>query len=196
MISQKKRGKNKRSEIKYEKQPILDLVPKMKFVDRHRLNEDSHPADWVHAFIPEAPKKGDSRGCGITKWCQFTNMKADMDFAGNVDSGGLLYKFEPFTPREIEKHLSLFIIQGLNPSPQLKMKARYQYQEQVQGNDLVASSIGTNFERSNNSPPKAKHCVTSPGSNSAPAGCNTIALWNVAETKLRLRETSVEIAVA
>ena len=54
-----------------------------------------------------------------------------MDFAGNVDSGGLLYKFEPFTPREIEKHLSLFIVQGLNPSPQLKMKAKSQKQEQV-----------------------------------------------------------------
>ena len=70
-----------------------------------------------------------------------------MGFAGNADSGGLLYKFEPFTPREIKKkYLSLFIIQGINPSPQLKMKARYQYQEQVQGNDLVASSIGMNFE--------------------------------------------------
>ncbi len=79
-------------------------------------------------FIPEAPKKGDSKGCGISKWCQYTNMKADMDFAGNLDSGGLLYKFEAFTPREIEKHLSLFIVQGLNPSLQLKMKVKSQKQ--------------------------------------------------------------------
>ena len=70
-----------------------------------------------------------------------------MDFAGNIDSSGLVYESEPFTPRETVKHLSLVIIQGLNPSPQLKMKARYQNQEQVQGNDSVASSIGTNIQQ-------------------------------------------------
>ena len=32
-VISRKKGKNKRSQIKYEKQPILDLVPNMKFID-------------------------------------------------------------------------------------------------------------------------------------------------------------------
>ena len=132
--------------IKYEKQPVEDLIPNLKFILQNRLGRHSHPADWVCAFIPESQKKGDSNGCGISKWCQYTNMKAEMDFASGSQSGGLSYKFTPFTPREIEQHLSLYIVQGLNPSPQLRMKAQFQHQEQVQGNDLIATSIGNSFD--------------------------------------------------
>ena len=98
------------------------MIPNIKFVEKHHLNELSHPADWYRAFIPECPKKGDPNSSCIQKWCQFTNMKAELDFAGHTELGGLSYKYIPFTPREIEQHLAMYIIQGLNPAPQLKMK--------------------------------------------------------------------------
>ena len=47
----------------------------------------------------------------------------------------------PFTPQEIEQHLSLYIFQGINPSPQLIMKTRSQSVEPVQGNDLIANVL-------------------------------------------------------
>ena len=74
-------------------------------------------------------------------------MKAELDFAGQKDTGGLLYKYIPFSPRELEQPLSMYMIQGLNPSPQLKMKSKSQNTESMQGNDLVFRSIGENFDK-------------------------------------------------
>ena len=149
--SKKKRKKTSTTKLasrKYEKQPIKTLIPNIKFVEKHHLNEFSSPADWFRAFIPESPKKGESNSLCIQKWCQFTNMKAQLDFAGNAEFGGLSYKFVPFTPREIEQHLAMYMIQGLNPSPQLKLKSKSQSVESIQGNDLVFRCIGgDNYEK-------------------------------------------------
>jgi len=74
-------------------------------------------------------------------------MKADLDCAGESNQEGLEYKYEKFSPQEIEQHLSMYIFQGLNPSPQLVMKSKPQSLEPVQGNDLIYSKVGKNFER-------------------------------------------------
>ena len=68
-------------------------------------------------------------------------MNAKLDFAGNENFGGLSYNFNEFTPREIEQHLSLYIAQGLSPSPQIKMKAKSQQAEPLQGNVLINTCI-------------------------------------------------------
>ena len=41
----------------------------------------------------------------------------------------------------------MYMIQGLNPAPQLKMKSKSQSSESMQGNDLVFRCIGENFEK-------------------------------------------------
>ena len=81
------------------------------------------------------------------QWCQYTNMKANLDCAGDKIQDGLGYKFNPFTLREIEQHLSLYIFQGLHPSQQLIMKTKNQSVEPVQCNYLIANVLGNNFER-------------------------------------------------
>ena len=106
-----------------------NLIPNLKFTAKYGLDEDSHPGDWLKAFIPKHMKKRDSRSVCISKWSQYSNMKAKLNFAGNEKLGGLSYNFEEFTPREIEQHLSLYIAQGLSPSPQIKMKAKSQLAE-------------------------------------------------------------------
>ncbi len=111
------------------------------------MNNESNPADWVRVLIPELTPKGDSKVASLSKLRQYTNMNAEMDLAGLGDSGELSYKFVPFTPKELEQHLSLYIVQGLNPSTQLQMKTKLQYHEAVQEIDLVAEKIGENFER-------------------------------------------------
>ena len=55
------------------------------------LNDESHPADWLQAFIPELQPKSNAKACSISKRYQYTNMKAEMDFARLEDSGGLSY---------------------------------------------------------------------------------------------------------
>ena len=77
--------------VKYEKQLVKNLIPIIKFLEKYRLDSsESHHADWVRSFIPELQAKGDSNDTSISKWCECTNMKASMDFAGNADLlGGL-----------------------------------------------------------------------------------------------------------
>ena len=74
-------------------------------------------------------------------------MKAEMDCGVDNSQDRTGYKFELFTPQQIEQHLSLYIFQGLNPSPQLIMKTKPQSLEPLQGNDLIAGKFGANFDR-------------------------------------------------
>ena len=106
------------------------------------MDENSHPADWLRALLPDVPPKGQGNAFSKKQWCQFTNMKAELDCAGDKNQDGLGYKYKPFTPREIEQHLSMYIFQGLNPSPQLMMKTKTQAIEPV-----IAGNLGNNFDR-------------------------------------------------
>ena len=72
---------------------------------------------------------------------------AELDFAVHKEFGGLLYKFILFTPRELEQHLVMCMIQGLNPFPQLKMKSKSQSAKSIQDNDLIFRCIGGYFEK-------------------------------------------------
>ena len=45
--------------IEYIKKPMSDeLLPNIKFTRTHRLDENSHPAEWLRAFIPDIAPKG------------------------------------------------------------------------------------------------------------------------------------------
>ena len=70
-----------------------------------------------------------------------------MEFAGNQASGGCYENFERFTPDEIRRHLILYSIQGLNPSPQLHMKMKHQREEPIQGCDAIANAMGANVKK-------------------------------------------------
>ena len=69
-----------------------------------------------------------------------------MKFAGIPERGGYSRKFVQFTPDEIERHISLYIFQGLNPSPRVTMKMKTQNMEPLQGCDAIAEAMGPNAE--------------------------------------------------
>ena len=58
--------------------------------------------------------------------------------------GGMYHDFKPFSYEDIEKHLVLYILQGLNPLPQVEKKFASQANDQVQGNDLCFCVFGSN----------------------------------------------------
>ena len=74
-------------------------------------------------------------------WCKYTNQKA---FFANAGTELCYPDFVSFTPREIERHLGVYFINGLNPSPQVKMKFRSQEQDPINENDLVWKCMGPN----------------------------------------------------
>ena len=123
--------------------PITELTPNDKFISQNRLNEESHPADWVRAFLPNSKEKGSPANTFCTdKWSSYLNTRAWQDLAGIKERGGSYDTFVPFTPDEVEKHIALYIVQGLIPSPTLSRKLSRQGEEPIQGNDLIASALG------------------------------------------------------
>ena len=56
--------------------------------------------------------------------------------------GGIYPTFKPFSYQEIERFIALYILQGLNPSPQVEMKFSSQETDPVQGNDLCYCFFG------------------------------------------------------
>ena len=73
-----------------------------------------------------------------------------MEFGGDKSAGGADDKFERFILGEIRRHLLLYSIQGLSPSPQLHMKMKDQTEEPFQGCDAIANITG-NTIKSNSS---------------------------------------------
>ena len=137
-----------RGKIKLSLQPVTKLTCNHEFLKKHGLDENSTPSDWIYPFLPSHKPKGSPPDTFITdQWAAFTNMKAEMEFAGNQASGGCYENFERFTPDEIRRHLILYSIQGLNPSPQLHMKMKHQREEPIQGCDAIANAMGANVKK-------------------------------------------------
>jgi hypothetical protein len=51
-------------------------------------------------------------------------------------------QFKPFTVIEIRQFLALYILQGLSPSPQIKMKFKPQAADKINGNDMCSQVFG------------------------------------------------------
>ena len=65
---------NKNGEASYKKVPCDETVPNIDFIKKHKLDFNSHPADWMNAFLPKHPIAGSHLSLhDITSW---TNMKA------------------------------------------------------------------------------------------------------------------------
>lgn len=81
----------------------------------------------------------------VGDWCKFTNLKAMLSNAGK---DGTIYKdFVPFTVHEIMKHIGVYFIHGVSPSPQVEQKMRSQVDDPINGNDMVYNAMGANAIR-------------------------------------------------
>ena len=65
---------NRHGEASYKEVPCDETVPNIDFIKNNKLSFDSHPADWLNAFLPKNPKAGCNLSIhDLTSW---TNMKA------------------------------------------------------------------------------------------------------------------------
>ena len=132
----------------YTLQEVKKSVPNMKFIKKHRLSYKAEPFEWFNAFIPFKKSRSESNQDGswtIGEWTRNTNLKAMLSNAG---SGGTIYKdFTPFTTFELMKHVGLYFLNGVSPSPRVEMKLKPQAMDPFNGNDMVFNSMGSNAER-------------------------------------------------
>ena len=117
-------------------------------MNNHNLSYDSDPFQWFNAFIPFKKSSVQARrdgGFTIGEWTRFTNLKALLSNAG---TGGTVYKdFVPFTTFELMKHIGIYFLNGVSPSPRVEMKMQPQTVDPFNGNDMVYNSMGPNSER-------------------------------------------------
>jgi len=90
-----------------------------------KLTVESSPEDWVEAL--------------------YFNAKAMLSNAGQ--KGGIYPDFNPFSPQEIKSFLGLYVLHGLSPSPQVKMRFKSQLEDPVCGSDICHAVFGKNTEK-------------------------------------------------
>ena len=109
----------------WTEQPNIKGGPKAEFMHENGLSVDSTPQDWFNAYLPLYDGRShflerEKAGCLSHKWATYTNKKAIQMGAGV--QGGCYPTFIPFSCQEIEQFIDLYMLQGLNPSPQVEMK--------------------------------------------------------------------------
>ena len=149
---EKVRQKRKRGALpsrrQYEKVHTTEGYFKKKVITENCLTTKSLPYHFVDIFIPFKKNMQTSQGgVGgekewlsielITKW---TNTKAIMNGAGDTTYPG----FKQFTREEIHRHIGLYILQGVTPSPQVELKFLSQSHDPIHGNDFVNNAFGCN----------------------------------------------------
>ena len=60
----------------------------------------------------------------------------------NTGKDGVIYRdWKPFTSKELMKHIGVYFLQGVSPSPQVEMKFNCQATNPCNGNDMVYISL-------------------------------------------------------
>ena len=113
-------------------------MPDIDWLDKHNLNHDSEPYDFFQAFLPDNL---------IDKWSMYTNTKAMRANAGKKRGGRVYPDYVDFSPSEFKRHLGLYILHGISPSPRIEHKFNNQKKDPVNGNDMVHRLMGPNANR-------------------------------------------------
>jgi hypothetical protein len=129
----------------YEQVIREDGCANIEWLKQNKLTKDSRPSDWINALLPLKKKIGDLPcTVSIDEWTSYTNLRAILMNAGSCIYSG---QFKPFTPLEIRSFLALYILQGLSPSPQIKMKFVPQALDPINGSDMCFRVFGRNTSK-------------------------------------------------
>jgi hypothetical protein len=86
-----------------------------------KLTIVSSPEDWLEAFLQDKRKPTDPRHVlTMAEWTTYSNTKAMLLNAGQ--KGGICPESTHFSFQEIKSLLCLYVLHGLTPSPQVKIK--------------------------------------------------------------------------
>lgn len=89
--------------------------PRLTWLSKVGLTKDSHPVEFFEAFLPSNDKLYPNAKCFLERWANNTNFKAMLAFSRQ--KGYPYPDFTPFSLDEIKKHLGVYILNGLSPSP-------------------------------------------------------------------------------
>ena len=98
-----------------------------------------HPAEWFAALLPDMVEQNSpSHRVSVSEWASFTNLRALLSNAKG---------FTIFEIDEIKRHIAVYMLNGLSPSPQLHFKMKSQQDQPVNGSDIINKALGPNSEK-------------------------------------------------
>ncbi len=143
VVKQNRNGRpvfDRQGRVVYEQIIREDGCANIEWLKQNKLTKDSQPSDWINALLPLKKKTGDLPcTVSIDEWTSYTNLWAILMNSGSCINSG---QFKPFTPQEIRSFLALYILQGLSPSPQIKMKFVPQALDPINGSDMCFRVFG------------------------------------------------------
>ena len=100
--------------------------PTSEFLRENNLYHTSLPHEWFEVFLPSRM---------TSSLTSYTNTKALMQNSGV--EGEIYPDFKPFIPKELRKHLGVYIVHVLSPTLLFNMKFQSQTEDDINGNDFV-----------------------------------------------------------
>jgi hypothetical protein len=111
------------------------------WLDKHKLTPSSLPSDCFEALLPLKGQPGDPASLvTIGDWTTLTNKKAML--ADADVPGGVYHDWKPFSPVEVRRFIALYMLQGLSPSPQIKMKFEPHNEDPINGSNMCFKVFG------------------------------------------------------
>ncbi len=130
--------------------------PNVDFLKHCRLNQHSHPMDWVNTLLPITPadnleddwaenvKENGTAEFSISNWTTFTSTKAMV--CNETKRGSFWMKNSSHLKNSIIlKMIEVYILDGLSTLLQLIQKHQPQSNEPPQNNKFIATYIGPGF---------------------------------------------------
>ena len=132
--------------VLYEDKSHNESVPNIDFLIEHGISPSSHPAYWFDMFMPRMKRR--QTGLNTTSIAEFTSSTNKKAILSNAGQKGEQYAhFQPFSVDEAMKHLDVYMINGVSPSPQVAFKFESQSLNSTNDNDICYESLGSNAQK-------------------------------------------------
>ena len=95
--------------------------PKTEWLKDHDLTSESPPIKWLMAMMSKPRTNGpEKRKTLFDDWTSWSNAKGFLGNCGKI--GGMYPNWTPFSIKEIQQFVGLYILNGLNISPRIEYK--------------------------------------------------------------------------
>ena len=118
--------------------------PRLSFLEKHKLTSDSHPVEFLEAFMPATNPVKSATGTHFSLFdaVTWTNLKANLSHAGTADC---YHDWIDFSLKELKQHLGLLMLNGLSPSP--KIELMFDRDDEANFNPFAFANIGNAVRR-------------------------------------------------
>ena len=130
----------KEGKVVWKEFMINETLPNVQFVKNDGIDHNSKSVEWVDIFIPWKKDNNNEGLLDIETITDLTNMGITCITASHCRRKPI----KPFSIDEFIRYFGLYMLNGLNPSPQISRKFNSQLEDPVQVNDMCHNDFSPN----------------------------------------------------